>query len=54
MFAELERRLDVFLFRCCFAHSVYEARRLVVHGDVKVNGVKVRLPALLPTHPCAR
>lgn len=42
MFAEVERRIDVFLFRCCFAHSVYEARRLIVHGDVLLNGRKVR------------
>ena len=41
MFTEVERRIDVFLFRCCFAHSVYEARRLVVHGDVLLNGKKV-------------
>jgi len=42
MFAEVERRIDVFLFRACFAHSVYEARRLVVHGYVKLNGKQVR------------
>jgi ribosomal protein S4 len=41
MFAEVERRIDVFLFRCCFAHSVYEARRLVIHGSVMLNGQKV-------------
>jgi ribosomal protein S4 len=41
MFGEVERRIDVFIFRCCFAHSVYEARRLVVHGDVLLNGKKV-------------
>ncbi|KAF8869933.1 hypothetical protein BD779DRAFT_1582962 [Infundibulicybe gibba] len=40
MFAEVERRIDVFIFRCCFAHSVYEARRLVIHGDVMLNGKK--------------
>jgi ribosomal protein S4 len=42
MFAEVERRIDVFLFRCCFVHSVYEARRLVIHGNVMLNGKKVR------------
>lgn len=41
MFAEVERRIDVFIFRCCFAHSVYEARRLVIHGNVKLNGILV-------------
>jgi len=40
MFMEVERRIDVFLFRCCFAHSIYEARRLVIHGDVLLNGKK--------------
>ena len=43
MFSEVERRLDVFVFRCCFAHSVYEARRLVLHGYVTLNGRKVML-----------
>ena len=43
MFMEVERRIDIFIFRCCFAHSVYEARRLVVHGYVLLNGKKVRL-----------
>jgi ribosomal protein S4 len=47
MFAEVERRLDTFIFRCCFAHSIYEARRMVIHGSVKLNGVKVRHPFLL-------
>lgn len=42
MYEEVERRIDVFIFRCCFAHSVYEARRLVIHGSVLLNGKKVR------------
>jgi ribosomal protein S4 len=41
MMAEVERRIDVVVFRSCFAHSIYEARRLVVHGDVYLNGKKV-------------
>ncbi|KAJ2919433.1 hypothetical protein MD484_g1000, partial [Candolleomyces efflorescens] len=40
MMAEVERRIDVVVFRSCFAHSIYEARRLVVHGDVLLNGKK--------------
>jgi len=40
MMAEVERRIDVFIFRCCFASSVYEARRLVIHGHVLLNGKK--------------
>ena len=47
MFVEVERRLDVFLFRCCFVHSVYEARRLIIHGYVKLNGVKVGVLVLV-------
>lgn len=42
MFTEVERRIDVLIFRSCFASSVYEARRMVVHGDVLLNGKKVR------------
>lgn len=42
MFSEVERRIDTVVFRSCFAHSIYEARRLVVHGDVKLNGKRVR------------
>lgn len=41
MFTEVERRLDVLVFRSCLAPSVYEARRMVVHGDVLLNGKKV-------------
>jgi ribosomal protein S4 len=38
MFADTERRLDVLVFRGCFASSVYMARRWVVCGHVKLNG----------------
>ena len=41
MYEEIERRMDVFIFRCCFAHSVYEARRMIIHGRVLLNGKKV-------------
>lgn len=50
MWAELERRLDVAVFRACFADSVYEARRMVIHGSVKLNGQKVRA---CPSDPSA-
>ena len=43
MFSEVERRIDTVVFRSCFAHSIYEARRLIIHGDVMLNGKKVRL-----------
>lgn len=41
MFSEVERRIDTVIFRACFAESIYEARRLVIHGDVLLNGKKV-------------
>ncbi|KAI0685280.1 hypothetical protein BC835DRAFT_1514237 [Cytidiella melzeri] len=44
MFMEVERRIDVVIFRACLAPSVYEARRLVVHGSVLLNGKKHQNP----------
>lgn len=41
MFSEIERRIDTVVFRSCFAESIYEARRLVIHGKVLLNGKKV-------------
>jgi ribosomal protein S4 len=41
MFSEVERRIDVVIFRSCLAHSAHEARRMVVHGNVLLNGRKV-------------
>jgi ribosomal protein S4 len=47
VFAPMERRLDIAIFRALFASSARQARQFVVHGSVKVNGKKVRLiPAL--------
>jgi ribosomal protein S4 len=43
MFREVERRIDVLVFRACFASSVWAARQLVVHGKVLINGAKVSL-----------
>ncbi len=43
MFVEVERRMDTVLFRSCFAESVYKARQMILHGRVKLNGVKVSL-----------
>ena len=42
MFSEVERRIDVVIFRACLSHSVYDARRMVIHGQVLLNGKKVR------------
>lgn len=55
MFAEVEKRLDTVVFRCCFADSIYRARMMVVHGKVKLNGRKVSLQALFPSpsHTCS-
>lgn len=47
MWREVEARLDVVVFRSCFAHSVYEARRLVTQGHVKLNGKVVCASAVL-------
>ena len=44
---DVERRLDTVVFRCCFAHSVYYARSLVLHGKVHVNGEALREPGYL-------
>ena len=41
-FAPQERRLDIAVFRALFASSARQARQMVVHGAVKVNGKKVR------------
>ena len=39
--ADLERRVDVIVFRSHFATSIMHARKLVTSGYVKVNGEKV-------------
>ncbi|KAL7748428.1 hypothetical protein RI367_006120 [Sorochytrium milnesiophthora] len=46
-FAEVERRLDVVLFRSCFAPSVYAARQMVSSGKVTLNGQKCKQPSYL-------
>jgi len=40
-FAPLERRLDMAIWRALFASSARQARQMVIHGHVKVNGQKV-------------
>jgi ribosomal protein S4 len=37
----VERRLDTAIHRAMFASSVRQARQMVIHGNVKVNGEKV-------------
>ncbi len=42
---QLERRLDNVVFRLGFAQSRRQARQLVRHGHVAVNGRKVNIPS---------
>jgi len=41
VYAPVERRLDVAIFRALFASSSRQARQFVLHGAVTVNGRKV-------------
>lgn len=41
VFAPMERRLDIAIFRALFASSARQARQFVLHGFVTVNGKKV-------------
>jgi len=43
----LERRLDTILHRAGMASSRAQARQLVMHGHVRVNGRKVNIPSYL-------
>mgnify|MGYP001378244492 CR=1 FL=1 len=43
----LERRLDNVIYRLGFAASRPQARQLVLHGHVQVNGKKVNIPSYL-------
>jgi small subunit ribosomal protein S4 len=43
----LERRLDNVLFRLKFATSRRQARQIITHGHVRVNGKKVSSPSYL-------
>ena len=47
LLALLERRLDNVAYRLSFAGSRAEARQLVRHGHVRVNGQKVNIPSYL-------
>src|SRR6201996_5730082 len=42
---QLERRLDALVYRAGFALSRRQARQLVRHGHVLVNGKKVNIPS---------
>src|SRR5699024_5520662 len=43
----LERRLDNLVYRIGFASSIRQARQMVVHGHILVNGKKVNIPSYL-------
>jgi small subunit ribosomal protein S4 len=43
----LERRLDNVVFRSCFSASRPQARQMVKHNNIAVNGAKVNIPSYL-------
>ena len=47
LFVLLERRLDNVVYRLRFAVSRSQARQIVLHGHVKVNGKRVNVPSYL-------
>jgi small subunit ribosomal protein S4 len=47
LFGLLERRLDNVVYRLRFAVSRIQARQIVLHGHVRVNGKRVNIPSYL-------
>jgi small subunit ribosomal protein S4 len=47
LFVLLERRLDNVVYRLRFASSRSQARQLVLHGHIRVNGRQVNVPSYL-------
>jgi small subunit ribosomal protein S4 len=45
LIVELERRLDALVLRAGLARTIYQARQMVVHGHIEVNGRKVDRPS---------
>ena len=43
----LESRLDNVVFRLCFANTRREARQMVTHGHILVNGKRVDIPSYI-------
>lgn len=43
----IERRLDNMVYRLGFAKSLRQARQMVVHGHIRVNGNKVDIPSYI-------
>lgn len=46
-YAPMERRLDTAIFRAMFASSTRQARQFVIHGNVTVNGQKMKYPSYM-------
>ena len=46
----LERRLDAVIYRAKFATTVFQARQLINHGHVKVNGKRVNISSYKLNH----
>jgi len=42
---KLEKRLDNLVYRTGFARSIRQARQMVVHGHILVNGEKIDIPS---------
>ncbi|PTW03448.1 SSU ribosomal protein S4P [Halanaerobium saccharolyticum] len=42
---KLEKRLDNLVYRSGFARSIRQARQMVVHGHILVNGRKIDIPS---------
>ena len=47
LFVQLERRLDNVVYRLHFASSRSQARQIVSHGHILVNGRKINIPSYL-------
>lgn len=45
LISDLERRLDALVLRAGLARTIYQARQMVVHGHIEVNGQKVNKPS---------
>ena len=45
VFQFLERRLDTIVLRAGFAHTIMQARQMVVHGHFLLNGKKHNVPS---------
>ena len=45
VFQFLESRLDTIILRSGFAHTIMQARQMVVHGHITLNGKKHNIPS---------